>query len=362
MSDHAAPARRRLEPGSGRAARRRRARPELPDRAVVGRRRARRVQPGHDRVLRVRRDRRVRPAVLGAARGRRAARRSRARRRASSSARSCRTSRSPRRDRCCSSRLRGPFASLHDSDAVAEGMLWAAPGLFCFAINKVLFGVVNGLRRMRAFAVYTSLRYVLIARRPRRSRARRSLDADQLPVIWTFAEGALLLVLLGELVATVPLARCAGWRRVDRARTSTTACAASPRRSRTRSTRKLDVWMLGAAAVATAHVGIYSLAAALNEGAMQLSVVVQNNLNPMIARALARGRGTTRSRRSCAARGAGSCRRSPARASLGALALPVRHSVADRRSGVRGRRGAVRDHDGAASRSRRRTCRSPSSC
>ena len=46
-------------------------------------------------------------------------------------------------------------------------MLWAAPGLFCFAINKVLFGVVNGLRRMRAFAIYTSLRY--IADRGRRS-------------------------------------------------------------------------------------------------------------------------------------------------------------------------------------------------
>ncbi len=58
--------------------------------------------------------------------------------------------------------LRVPFGALQ-GPAVAEGMLWAAPGLFCFALNKVLFGVVNGLRRMRAFAVYTSLRYVLIA-------------------------------------------------------------------------------------------------------------------------------------------------------------------------------------------------------
>src|SRR5688572_3038205 len=58
---------------------------------------------------------------------------------------------------------RGPISALHGSEAVAEGMLWATPGLFCFAINKVLLGVVNGLRRMRAFAVYTSLRYILIA-------------------------------------------------------------------------------------------------------------------------------------------------------------------------------------------------------
>src|SRR5580698_2084334 len=58
--------------------------------------------------------------------------------------------------------LRGAVARLHGSDDVGAGMLWAAPGLFCFAINKVLLGVVNGLRRMRAFAIYTSLRYVMI--------------------------------------------------------------------------------------------------------------------------------------------------------------------------------------------------------
>ena len=81
----------------------------------------------------------------------------------SSSARSCRTSCSPPSRRSFFVALRGPFAALLGSDAVAEGMLWAAPGLFCFAVNKVLFGVVNGLRRMRAFAVYTSLRYLLIA-------------------------------------------------------------------------------------------------------------------------------------------------------------------------------------------------------
>src|SRR6185369_3381065 len=30
-----------------------------------------------------------------------------------------------------------------DSPAVGEGMWWAAPGLFCFAVNKLLLGVVN---------------------------------------------------------------------------------------------------------------------------------------------------------------------------------------------------------------------------
>src|SRR5438552_4267110 len=32
--------------------------------------------------------------------------------------------------------LHGAIGRLLDSEAVATGMLWAAPGLFCFAINK----------------------------------------------------------------------------------------------------------------------------------------------------------------------------------------------------------------------------------
>jgi O-antigen/teichoic acid export membrane protein len=185
---------------------------------------------------------------------------------------------------------RGTLADLHGSSAVAEGALWAAPGLFCFSVNKLLFGVVNGLRRMRAFAVYTSLRYVAIASA---LVALRAIDApaDRLPVIWTISEGLTLLVLAGELVATVSLARCAGWRRWARDHLAYAVRGVAATLAYEVNT-KLDVWMLGALGVAKASIGIYSLAAALNEGAMQLAVVVQNNVNPMIARELAAGRPT----------------------------------------------------------------------
>jgi stage V sporulation protein B len=181
--------------------------------------------------------------------------------------------------------LRGPFGALQ-GPAVAEGMLWAAPGLFCFAINKVLLGVVNGLRRMRAFAIYTSLRYVLIAAGLVLARWWR-LDADQLPVIWTVSEGALLLVLLGELVATVRLARGAGWvawarRHLGFGARGVGATLAAEVNS------KLDVWLLGTAA-SNAQVGIYALASALFEGVMQLAVVLQNLVNPVLARHIASG-------------------------------------------------------------------------
>jgi len=196
--------------------------------------------------------------------------------------------------------MRGAIGRWLDSPAVGEGMLWAAPGLFCFAVNKLLFGVVNGLRRMRALAVYTSLRYLLIAGGLVLARA-ADVEPAHLAGIWTFSEGTLLLVLTGELIGTVALRRASG-----------SGQSAGPLGSMTRGrwtawvprhldygargviatlayeiNTKLDVWMLGVLIADKDAVGIYALAAALNEGVTQLAVVLQNNVNPVMARLLA---------------------------------------------------------------------------
>jgi O-antigen/teichoic acid export membrane protein len=47
---------------------------------------------------------------------------------------------------------------------------------------------------------------------------------------------------------------------------------------------KLDVWMLGVFLADKGAVGIYALAAAINEGVMQLAAIVQNNFDPLLAR------------------------------------------------------------------------------
>ena len=47
----------------------------------------------------------------------------------------------------------GPIAALVESDGVAAAIQASAPGLFFFALNKVLLGIVNGEGRMKAFAV-----------------------------------------------------------------------------------------------------------------------------------------------------------------------------------------------------------------
>ncbi|HEX2687296.1 MAG TPA: oligosaccharide flippase family protein [Kofleriaceae bacterium] len=183
--------------------------------------------------------------------------------------------------------LRPAIARWLDSPAVGEGMLWAAPGLFCFAVNKVLLGVVNGLRRMRAFAIYVSLRYLLIAAGLMIARIEH-ISSDHLAAIWTFTEGTLLVVLIGELIATVNLSRAAGWtvwmkQHLDYGMRGVVATLAYEINT------KLDVWILGVLIADKALVGVYALAAALNEGVMQLAVVVQNNVDPVIARLCAEG-------------------------------------------------------------------------
>jgi stage V sporulation protein B len=179
------------------------------------------------------------------------------------------------------------FARWLDSPAVGEGMLWVAPGLFCFAVNKILLGVVNGLRRMRAFAIYTSLRYLLLAAGLLIARAQH-LASDHLAAIWTFTEGTLLLVLAGELVVTVRLSRAAGWTTWTRQHLGYGVRGVLATLAYEINT-KLDVWMLGVLIADKAAVGIYALAAAISEGVMQLAVVVQNNVDPMIAQRYAEG-------------------------------------------------------------------------
>ena len=181
--------------------------------------------------------------------------------------------------------LRGPFSQLHASPAVGEGMLAAAPGLFCFSINKVLFNVVNGLRRMRAFAVYTSLRYLLIAVGVVTAH-QLHVGIGRVALVWTVTECSMFVVLGIEVIATVDLSRANSWRpwmqrHLDFGIRGVLATLAYEINT------KLDIWMLGASGVAKSLIGVYALAGALNEGATQLSVVLQNNLNPVIANELA---------------------------------------------------------------------------
>ena len=182
---------------------------------------------------------------------------------------------------------RGLIADLLDSDAVATGIASTAPGLFCFTINKVLLATVNGLGRMRAFAVYTSIRYLVLAAALAGASA-ADVRAEYLPVVWSITEGALLIVLIGEVLATVRLRAARGWRMwsVEHLRFGTRGVGAA---LLFEINSRLDIWILGAS-MSDAQVGVYSMASSIAEGASQVAVVLQINVNPTIAADLAAGR------------------------------------------------------------------------
>jgi O-antigen/teichoic acid export membrane protein len=140
---------------------------------------------------------------------------------------------------------------------------------------------------MRAYALYTSLRYVLIAIGLGLA-FRLDLPAETLPGIWSFTEGVLLLVLTVDVATAVSFRGSSGsghWigRHLSYGFRGFAAVLLLEINSR------LDIWMLGPS-FSDAMVGVYSMAASMVEGAAQLAVVLQVNVNPRMAAHLAGGR------------------------------------------------------------------------
>ncbi len=181
--------------------------------------------------------------------------------------------------------LRETIAGWYASPDVAAGVAAAAPGLFCFGVNKVLLGVTNGLRRMRAFAIYQSLRYVLMPLGVLVS-GWLGLPSAQVSFLFTFAEGALLLVLLGELLVQVPLPGPSCVPHVRAHVSYGLRSIASGVLLEVNS--RVDVWLLGHHA-SDLSVGVYGAALQVAEGIFQLLVALQNIYNPLMARSIASG-------------------------------------------------------------------------
>ena len=78
-----------------------------------------------------------------------------------------------------------------NSDAVARGLLLVAPGIVCFAINKVLFGALNGRTSLRAYASLQILRAAFVLAAAALVAGRR-LPSHATGAIFTAAESALL--------------------------------------------------------------------------------------------------------------------------------------------------------------------------
>jgi O-antigen/teichoic acid export membrane protein len=180
----------------------------------------------------------------------------------------------------------GPMARWLESPDVAVGILWAAPGLVCFTFNKIILATLNGLRRMRPYAVFQGGRVVLmgvglaacgIAGAPRTA----------LPVILTIAEASTLLLSIGTIVphlGRVPRAALVDW--IKKHTRYAVRGAASG--LFTELNNRIDVIILGRF-VSDASVGAYSMAQLAAEGVSQLLVALRINYAPVIVRLHAAG-------------------------------------------------------------------------
>jgi O-antigen/teichoic acid export membrane protein len=176
---------------------------------------------------------------------------------------------------------RNPLAAMLESPDVAEGIAWATPGLFLFAINKVLMSIENGAQRMRAFAAFTSIRYggILVALFVAMA---VEMPGARLAYVFSASEAILFLVLLvdvGRLVEWRLPAGTRAWMRDHVVYGAKSVLAGVMLELNA----KVDIWMIGMFMSDTA-VGVYTFAAMVAEGVYQLLVVLQNNYNPVLAR------------------------------------------------------------------------------
>jgi O-antigen/teichoic acid export membrane protein len=177
--------------------------------------------------------------------------------------------------------LKDVVANVLNSPDMATAVICLSWGLFFFALNKVWLAFHNGCRRMKAFAVFQSLRYIFML-------AflgvfiLLSVEGNKLAAIFSLAELTLFLIVS---VYSFRYFRLEISRKVFRwiKQHVVFGSKAVVGNILDEANTRVDVIMLGIFA-SDAVVGIYSFAAMLAEGFSQLSTVLKVNVNPILTR------------------------------------------------------------------------------
>jgi len=216
----------------------------------------------------------------------------------------------------------GPaIGRLLESPLVGEGLRWISLGLGCFALNKVLLFALNGLNRMRAYAMGQAARGVLMLA-ALAVLALAEAPGGMLPAALSLGEAMLLI---GLTIYWWPRFPPAPWRtlRAWFPRHLVFGARAFFSGLLLDVNSRVDVVMLGYF-TGDRVVGLYSFAALWTEGAYQIVVVIQTLLNPVLSRLRAAGLG----REIRALRSRTTRRLLPAMAALTALSLGIYPAVA----------------------------------
>ena len=184
--------------------------------------------------------------------------------------------------------LAEPVGNVLSSPAVAEGIRLVAPGLVFFALNKVLINVLNGLQWMRSYAVFRSVRFVLI---PLFIVVIASLGLpdSSLALSLTLAEIVLFVGLVIFVYRWVVPLRPIAHMRVRLSEHLSFGLRGILSGMLMELNTRVDVLMLGYF-VSDAQVGIFSFAAIMAEGIAQIPTAVRWNVDPIIGGYFASGR------------------------------------------------------------------------
>lgn len=175
-----------------------------------------------------------------------------------------------------------PFlGELLQSPLVARGLAFSLLGLWCFSLNKILLAFLNGLRQMKAFALFTAFRYLMLPV------SLAALVVFKLPgyfspLIFSITEFLLLILLVVfcfRFFSIVSIKRCGEWFRTHLLFGQKSLVGGTI----TEMNSRIDVFMLGMF-FSDRIVGIYSLAAIFAEGFAQIPIIFRVNFNPLLTK------------------------------------------------------------------------------
>lgn len=176
----------------------------------------------------------------------------------------------------------GATADFFDSSGVESGLYYCLWGIVFFSLNKVLMAYLNGVRKMKSFALFTFLRFlfmfivlcVLLLFYD---------DPSLITLVFSVTELALFVVLLVYTLRYFRLKVDGFAFRFIRNHFDFGKSAFIGNLLLDINTR-VDVIMLGYLTT-DKDVGIYSFVLAVSEGILQIPVVFRNNINPIITKA-----------------------------------------------------------------------------
>lgn len=176
---------------------------------------------------------------------------------------------------------------LLDSPDVGTGLKLVAPGLFFFTLNKVLLGILNGANKMRQYAIFQSLRYILL---PLFLWGLISYNCSnpQLSLSLTFAEIFLFVGLSWYVYRNV-----VSFRQLDNLISNMYGHLHFGARSvlsgfLTEFNTRVDVIFIGYF-LSDAYVGLYTFIAFIIEGVGQLAYAVRWNVDPLLGHMFSNG-------------------------------------------------------------------------